>query len=122
MQPINFVQQWKEDVLNSIQQSGRKKKPKIQWLDKGSGEKDALVMSDPKEDLIHKVDQKLSPVSNHKKDSSGIKKILKVKLEPKKEEKKEEEPLKEDKPSDPRPSRKQSPVKQREDLSAKEKE
>lgn len=79
MQPVNFVQQWKEDVLSTI--SGRKRKIRLKWLDDGKEnevlDKEKIVTSDPSKDLIHKVDSIVEPVKVHKEDKE-VKKILKV--------------------------------------------
>lgn len=51
MQPVNYMQQWKEDMLNSF--SG-KYKVKLRWLDNSDDtQKHKLVTNDSKLDLIH---------------------------------------------------------------------
>lgn len=65
-------------MLSSLTASGRLR-TKIRWLDNNVEEnKDKLVTNDEALDLIHKQENQVQPINNHKKDFAG-KGALKIK-------------------------------------------
>ncbi len=67
MQPVDFLKQWKDDMLTSLQSSGRVKS-KIKWTDHGIDEhKHKLVASNSDDDLLNKEESKINKVESHKK-------------------------------------------------------
>ena len=84
MQPVNYLQQWKEDMLISIQQSARARK--LKWGDNGDdAQKKQLIRENSDEDLINKEEHQIEKVDNHKREFIG-KPVLKKKQESFKEE------------------------------------
>ncbi|CDW88742.1 dual specificity catalytic domain containing protein [Stylonychia lemnae] len=92
MQPVNYLQQWKEDVLTSIQQSARSR-AKLKWGDNyEEAQKHQLIRENSDDDLINKEENQIFKVDNHKKEFQG-KTILKKKKEEGEDKKLEEKPI-----------------------------
>lgn len=76
MQPVNYLQQWKEDVLTSISQSGRIRTT-LKWADNcDDAFRHQLVRESSYKDLNESEEKQIVKVDNHKKEFHG-KSILK---------------------------------------------